>query len=238
MFRVAIVDDDPVFLDKSRKITETFFEERKQECEIKTYERAYPVIEDIKERQYFDVFLIDIEMPDVNGMELACQIRRMYDSPYIIFVTSHIEYSIKGYEYNAWRYIIKEKMDEDLLQAYESLIERMKQREEKFYIIEHPKKILKILYEDIYYIYKDGKNAVFVTKNNAWSDRRSLEQVLRALDDSMFIRCERGNIANIRHIMSMKDNMLRMRNGNQLPVSGRMIKEVKKAITEYWGEQP
>ena len=221
MFRVAVVDDNPVFLEKSKKITGKFFEERKLECEIKTYERANSVIEEIKERQYFDVFLIDIEMPDVDGMELARQIRRLYDSPYIIFVTSHVEYSIKGYEYNVWRYIIKENMAENLPQAYESLIEQLKQKKEKFYIVEHPKKLLKILYEDIHYIYKDGKNAVFVTKNNVWSDRKSLEQVMQALNDPMFVRCERGNIANIRHIMTMKDNVLKMRNGDQLPVSSR-----------------
>ena len=150
MFRVAVVDDNPVFLEKSKKITGKFFEERKLECEIKTYERANSVIEEIKERQYFDVFLIDIEMPDVDGMELARQIRRLYDSPYIIFVTSHVEYSIKGYEYNVWRYIIKENMAENLPQAYESLIEQLKQKKEKFYIVEHPKKLLKILYEDIH----------------------------------------------------------------------------------------
>ena len=51
MFRVAVVDDNPVFLEKSKKITGKFFEERKLECEIKTYERANSVIEEIKERQ-------------------------------------------------------------------------------------------------------------------------------------------------------------------------------------------
>ena len=45
MFRVAVVDDNPVFLEKSKKITGKFFEERKLECEIKTYERANSVIE-------------------------------------------------------------------------------------------------------------------------------------------------------------------------------------------------
>lgn len=233
MFRVAIVDDNPDFLEEGKKITKEFFREHRLKCEIKTYERAAPVIETIKESQYFDIFLIDIEMPEMDGMELARQIRQMYDSPYIIFVTSHIEYSIKGYEYGVWRYIIKEEMDKNLPQAYESLIMQAKKKE-RFYIIKNPKNTFKLMYKDIYYVYKDGKNAVFVTKDDMWSDRKSLERVMKMLNDPMFIRCERGNIINIRHIMSMKDNVLVMRNGEELPVSVKSRKRVRDDITRYW----
>lgn len=237
MFRIAIIDDEAFFLEKCKRITKSFFEDRKIRCEVKTYRYATLVLEDIKENIYFDVFLIDIEMMDINGMELARQIRQLYDSPYIIFVTSYIEYSIKGYEYNAWRYIVKDEMHKDLPRAYDSLINQVKQKKEKFYIIEHPKKVLKLLYEDIYYIYKDGKNAVFVTRNCSWNDRITLERVMQALDDSMFIRCERSNIANIRHVMSVEDDELVMRNGEKIHISIALVKTVKKAITEYWRNQ-
>ena len=65
----------------------------------------------------------------MNGMELARRIRQLYDSPYIIFVTSYMEYSIKGYEYNAWRYIVKDEMHQNLPLAYDSLIARSFQKQ-------------------------------------------------------------------------------------------------------------
>ncbi len=234
MFRIAVIDDEAFFLEKCRRITKSFFNERKIQSEVKTYKYASLVLEDIKDNLYFDIYLIDIEMPDMNGMELAHQIRQLYDSPYIIFVTSYLEYSIKGYEYNAWRYIVKDEMHKKLPLAYDSLINQIKQKKEKFYIIEHPKKILKLLYEDIYYIYKDGKNAVFVTRNCSWNDRITLERVMQALDDSMFVRCERGHIVNIRHVMSVEDDELLMRNGEKIRISNALVKTVKKVITEYW----
>ena len=237
MCRIAAIDDEDIFLEKCKGITKSYFDERKIQYEIKTYKHASLVLEDIKDSIYFDIFLIDIEMDDMNGMELARRIRQLYDSPYIIFVTSYMEYSIKGYEYNAWRYIVKDEMHQNLPLAYDSLIARVKEKKQKFYIIEHPKKILKLLYEDIYYIYKDGKNAVFVTRNCFWNDRVSLEEVLQILDDSMFVRCERGNIANIRHVMSIEDNELIMRNGEKIHISNALVKTVKKAITEYWRNQ-
>lgn len=237
MFRIAVIDDNPVFLEKSRRITESFFGEQKITYEIKIYKYAALVLEDIKKDLFFDIFLLDIKMPEMNGMELARQICQIYDTSYIIFLTSYVQYSIRGYEYNAWRYILKSEMDVKLPLAYESLIGRLQQKKEKFYIIEHPKKILKILYEDIYYIYKDGKKTVFVTKDCFWNDRVTLEQVMQVLDDPMFTRCERGNIVNIRHVMSMVGYELIMRNGERIPVSSRLIKTVKKAIIEYWKKQ-
>lgn len=237
MITIAAIDDDLAFLEKCREITDDFFEKAGIPHEIKTYRQGVSVLEDIEKNLYFDILMIDIEMPEMNGMELAHQIRQIYDTPYIIFVTSYVQYSIRGYEYNAWRYIIKKEMAEKLPMAYESLVRRLKQKEEKFYIIERPKKILKLLYEDIYYIYKDGKNAVFVTRKCSWDDRVTLDQVLKKLDDPMFVRCERGNIANIRHIMSMEDNELTMRNGKKIPVSIKLAKTVRKSITEYWRKQ-
>lgn len=237
MIRIAAIDDNPAILEKCKEITEKFFVKQGIPYEIRTYKYAAHVLDDIKKNLFFDVFLIVIEMAEMNGMELAHQIRQMYDTPYIIFVTSHVEYSIKGYEYNVWRYIIKREMDEKLPLAYEALIGQLQQKKEKFYIIEHPKKVLKILYEDIYYIYKDGKNAAFVTRGCVWNDRVTLDQIMRELDDPMFIRCERGNIANIRHIMSMEKDELLMRNGQKIPVSSKLVKTVRKSITEYWRNQ-
>lgn len=201
------------------------------------YKYASLVLEDIKNNAFFDIYLIDIEMPDMNGMELAHQIRRLYNTSYIVFVTSYIEYSIRGYEFNAWRYIIKSEMTEKLPLAYKSLIQKTKEKKEKFYIIEHPKKILKLLYEDIYYIYKEGKNVVFVTENCSWNDRSTLEHVMKTLDDSMFIRCERSSITNIRHVMSVENDELIMRNGKKIHISSSLLKAVKKSITVYWRNQ-
>ena len=237
MYRIAVIDDDPFFLEEGRRITESYFEKRETPYEIKTYRQAVFVLEDIRDGGYFDIFLIDIEMPEMDGMELARQIRRLYDSPYIIFVTSYAKYSIQGYEYNAWRYIVKSEMQKCLPLAYEPLIERIERKNEKYYIVDHPKKTLKLLYDDIYYIYKDGKNAVFVTRNRLWNDRTTLECVMQALDDMMFVRCERGYIMNIRHVMSIEGDELAMRNGEKIHVSSKLIKTVKKEIIQYWRNQ-
>lgn len=48
---------------------------------------------------YYDAYILDIEMPDMNGMELAHEIRLKYQESFILFVTSYLKCSLKGYEY-------------------------------------------------------------------------------------------------------------------------------------------
>ena len=65
-------------------------------------------------------------MPGINGLELAQKIRLKYLKPYLVFITSHMEYSVEGYEYNAYRYILKENMEEKLPPALEIMLEDLK----------------------------------------------------------------------------------------------------------------
>lgn len=236
MIRVAIVDDEIEFARRVQEITRQYFESRKIEYEAVVYQIPQELLWDIGEGQYFDIYLIDIEMPDVSGMELAHAIRQKYDEPYIIFVTAHMEYSIQGYEYNVWRYIIKDEMAEKLPLAFDSLQQRLAGKVQKMYSIEMHAKLFRIAYQDIYYLHKEGKYTNFYTSTGMYRERSSLNQVYESLNDNAFIFTDRAYIANIRHVMSFQDHMAIMRDGTEIPVSIPQFQKVKKAISEYWRE--
>ena len=58
---------------------------------------------------------LDIDLPDLNGLEIAAILRQRYPEMVLIFVTSFIEYAPSGYKVNAFRYLLKAKLDEELL---------------------------------------------------------------------------------------------------------------------------
>ena len=126
VIRVAVVDDNETFLKQAQSIVKKCLTEKGMEYEIKLYNTPGNLVWDLEEQTYFDIFLIDIEMPGINGLELAQKIRLKHLQPYLVFITSHMEYSVEGYEYNAYRYILKENMEEKLPPALEIMLEDLK----------------------------------------------------------------------------------------------------------------
>jgi DNA-binding LytR/AlgR family response regulator len=167
-------------------------------------------------------------------MQLAHAIRQKYDEPYIIFVTSHLEYSVKGYEYHAWRYITKDKMKETLPFALESLMKKIEEKGNNFYIIELYSKISKIACHDIFWMHKEGKYTVFHTKQGEVRERKALAKIYNDLQDDAFIFTDRSFIVNLRHVMTLGDHIIIMRNGDKIPVSIPQFHKVKMAISDYW----
>lgn len=107
---------------------------------------------------------------------------------------------------------------------------------EKFYQICTNHRYEKILYKDIYYVYKDEKYAIFVTQNGNIPIRETLKNIYKDLEQKEFIFIDRGYIVNVVHIMSLYKNTIYLRNSKNLKISRTYTEEVKKRIHTYWKE--
>ena len=233
MIRVAIVDDEVEIGRYIETLVKKYFEEANDSYEVKYYQYPRELLWELQEKNYYDIFLLDIEM-SVNGLEVARQIREMYLEPYVVFVTSYVKYSVKGYECNAYRYIVKEEIDEKLPQALENMSRELKGREYRQYIIETASKVEKIDHKDIFYIYIDGKYSYFCTRRGTSRVRKPLGVVYQELDAPEFVYADKGYIVNLQHVMALRDKTLEMRNGEEITVSKPQVKKLKGKISKYW----
>ena len=108
MIRIAICDDE----EEAVTLHEDIVKDSLKSCgigyEITTYTHGGNLLSDITDDGFFyDLILLDIEMPDVTGMELSEKIKLSLPNIRIIFITSHIEYAIDAYELSIFRYVPK-----------------------------------------------------------------------------------------------------------------------------------
>lgn len=86
MLQIAICDDEVTNILKVKELAELFFRTHCVEIRIETYKSSDNLLYDMQDGQYFDLFLLDIEMPEVSGMDLAKTIYRNIPSARIILL--------------------------------------------------------------------------------------------------------------------------------------------------------
>ena len=181
MIRIAVCDDEQCFVEQIHTILSGQAKEISSALHISTYTDSGQLLYDVEEGAHFDLLFLDIEMPGTDGMSLAGAIRRFLPLALIVFITSHTKYAVKAFELSVFRYTPKPELAACLPLALKDACRLLERNSNDTYVIESPRRVRKIAVDDILYIYKDQKYAVFVLENEELPVRRPLEQVLAEL---------------------------------------------------------
>ena len=114
MLKIALVDDNTDFLLLLRKKVHAFFDGRNVLCEVRLFPNPEVFYFDLEEGFHYDICFLDIEMPQMNGLDLAKKIRATAQATYLVFTTSYLQYAVEGYEVQAFSYIPKNLLEEKL----------------------------------------------------------------------------------------------------------------------------
>lgn len=233
MRRIAIVDDDMVFAEWVRsKVLESQWD---GVMEADIFDCAKNFLYELEDGKRYDLCLSDVKMPEIDGLELAEKIRRIDSHMIFIFLSSYSRYAIRGYRVNAYDYIVKKQFEKEWGELLGRMKKELKDREKKIYLIEDANRFEKMWIEEIVYIYKEGKNAVFVIGDREIMERTSLKQVQDKLKEyRQFIMVERGYIVNIDQIRCVAQREIEMCNGYRIPVARLKLAEVREKIHFYY----
>ncbi len=232
---IAIVDDNEEEAGLIKHLTDIYFENNKAyKYEADIYTESDKLVSMLREGGYYDIFFLDVEMPRKTGLQVAKEIRRCYQEPFIVFVTNYVQYAIPAFEVNAFRYIPKSMLSEKLAEAYNHLLPKLELFDQRVYLIERTSGIEKILYKNIFYISKYSKYLTIHHRHGETKVRKSLSEMLKELNSSEFIYIDKSCVVNLIHIASCKKDEIIMTNGDSLRISRPRYKQVRERIIEYW----
>lgn len=236
MVKIAICDDEEKSVVLHERIVRECLQSMGIGCGITTYTQSRNLLYDITDDAvFYDLILLDIEMPGISGMEIPLKIKGYLPNVRIIFVTSHTEYAIDAFELSIFRYVPKNNLEAKLPAAVVDAAKLIELESGQDYTIQAANRMEKIPYKDIFYIQRDGKNACIVSGTGTSKVRKSLQQVFEELAAPEFIFIDRGYIVNILQIMKITNSMAVLKNGEQLPISRSRFQEVKQQINRFWG---
>ena len=134
MFRIVICEDEISQREKMKEYIQKIFDDNKEKVEITEFESAEDLLSDNIVLKEVDIFILDIKMNGLSGMDLAKMIRKEDDRSEIIFVTSLVEYIQEGYTVRAYRYLLKPIEYEELRKHLLNCISDIKRKKGNFVI--------------------------------------------------------------------------------------------------------
>ena len=210
MFSVALVDDDENIHSIVRKILNDAFKGTK--FTLKSYYSAQEFLDEYSSRS-FSFILMDIEMPEINGVALSQRLQLLnYKTP-IIFLTSFDQYMKDAFGLNVHSYILKEDMIEILPSVIKKLLLTLEIMENRKQVTFNTNKGKISLYEDdiVCILFEDRRPTIYTRKIKIMIYGEALYTVHEKLSSDMFLQPNSGIIVNLKYVKSVEDMVLNLR---------------------------
>lgn len=123
--KIAICDDEPVFVDKLKKMVNTYFDDKNIPHSIDTYLNGISLFTNCLKNVDYDLILLDIEMPSIHGTDVVVKLKEQHKNIPTIFISSKIDYGDVAVELRVYRYIYKINIEHKLQEALDSLLHQL-----------------------------------------------------------------------------------------------------------------
>jgi len=228
---IAVCDDEKIFRDEIVDAIYDYFGKLDTNCFM--YENGKQLLDAFDEGKEFDAYFLDIEMPGLDGMQTANELRNKGIQNPIVFLTSHTELALEGYEVSAFRFLAKpiqsDKMLKMLFDLKGEICEKAK------YIIRYEGEDVILVLDDILYVQAMNNSVSIVMKDNEYTIRKKIADVeknLAELSDN-FVRVHRGYIVNLYHVKKYHGNDIIVTGDELIPLSRTHANGFKDKMFNY-----
>lgn len=206
MTRVAIVEDDPIYSAQLQRYLNQYEQESGEKFLTVCFSDGVELVEHYSAD--YDILLLDIEMPVLDGMTAAERIRRVDREVVIIFITNMSQYAIQGYAVEALDYALKPISYYSFTQCIQRAMDRMRKRTKQFHVVNTGKgESRKLELSHIYFVEVQGHTLIYHTTEGELTASGTMNEVERELA-GRFFRCNKGYLVNLEHVSSIQGDLV------------------------------
>lgn len=234
MINIAIVEDDASAAKMLQYILNTYASKNNHAFNIKVFPSAEHFFSDTKTS--YDIAFLDVELPGMNGMDAAFELREYDKHVIIIFVTNMAQFAVKGYEVNALYYIIKPINYQSVAFKLEKAIALLATNTESTIVLRKTSGLARISTLNLMYVEITNHKLLYHTDSEVFTAHGTLTEVEKQLQGSGFFRCNSCYLVNARYIASVTGFFVTLQNGTQLQISHPRKKQFMTELGNWLGE--
>jgi len=224
--RCVVIDDEK----HSISILSDYIETNPNLNLVKTYVDPLVALSEISIKDKIDFIFLDIDMPDITGIELAKKL--VNRARFIVFTTAFTKYAVEAFEVDASRYLVKPiskpkfiKTVWDILESETKKIEKSKQSGRKFFFVSigDRSQRLKIKKSKILFFESEKNYINIVTEETKYMVYLTMKEVEKDFWGTLFYRVHRSFFVNAEKVEKVIGNTLKM--GSYIVPMGNSYKD-------------
>lgn len=229
--RVVIVEDDAVAAASVRELTSRYFTEVGLDVTIDTYRDAEEFL--AHRGGAPDIALLDIQLPGMDGMTCARELRATNERVAIIFITSAAQYAIDGYQVGALSYLLKPVTWANFRAQLERALTSLRRAPAPVLTVTISGDLVRIPISDLIYIETIKHTSSIHTLTRTWRVNESLKSLLSRAADAGLAQINQGLAVNMAHVATVAWPMCTMTTGAKLRISRPRRREFLDSLTAF-----
>ena len=232
MLNIAICDDESSFLEQAEQIILHY---PNTKFDIDVYNESQQLYSNLQKNKY-DIYFLDIDMPDLDGISLAEKIREKDDYAILIFFTSYKEYMESVFKVQPFDYLLKPLNREKTWETLTKAIRHLNGHPNQFNYL-NGKTDFVVATNDIFYFEKQKRKVIMHGKIGEQSFYMDTKSLLSKLGDD-FVQIHTSYIVNSYYVSAVKKRAVVIQTNNgpvELPISGKFQKSCKNQILAMLG---
>ena len=238
--KIAICDDEAICRSQLFDMVEDYREARKdRELTFEMYSEPTALLQAIYQGSHYDIYLLDIVMPKINGIQLAQNLRDAGVDNKIIYLTTSTEYALDSFRVRAFDYLLK-PIEKDLLyKTLDDAINSIQIKTDKCTIIKTRDGSARVAFDSISYAELSGRALIYHLNNGSLVESTTIrcsftEAISDLLTDSRFIQCGASMVFNLHHITSVENEGVLFADIRRVYLNKKLCRELRIAWTTYW----
>lgn len=225
--KILICDDEPQMLSNiAKKVSECL-----PDSNVRVFSSGLELLHCL-ETESCDILLLDIDMPDITGLEIARRLAPGEKRPLLLFVTSHDELVYDSFQYHPFAFIRKSYFDMEIMTALSDCLQELEHRERRFCFRMEGSRVCLFL-SDIMYFEAEGNYLKIFSKTGQYRFRSTIISVENTLTNCGFIRIHKGFLVNQAAVRIFGPEKVELFDGTMLPIGKSYTKTAKEHFLRY-----
>ena len=222
--KAAICDDEKIQIESTVTFLEEYIHDRRISIDYEYFESYTQLKDRISE---FDLFILDYQVPEINGIEFAEMLRSSYgEEKAVIFLTSFPEIVYESFKVRPHRFLIKPIDKEKFYEALDSYFKTNHISKRIFIKTLGDTQVVNL--DDVYYIEASRKDVCINKENEQLVYHKSITDMEAQLSSFGFFRCHRSFLVNLKKVKKFDSKTVWLTNGVELPMGAKKLTEFNK----------